>query len=70
MWPPRQIGPWASYEEIFPRNKETAYNALVSLVRPQVEYASLVVSPYAQSNINWKDTEKSMGQKWLSHIVV
>ena len=52
MWPQKQIGPWASYKEIFNPNIGIHQAAFNTIVRPQLEYASSIWSPYTQTNIN------------------
>ena len=46
MWPQKQIGPWASYEEIFKPSIKAYVKQLSTqvTVKPQVEYASPVWS--------------------------
>ena len=44
--------------------QETAYN---TLVRPQVEYASPVWSPYTQSNINKAETIQRRAARWIKN---
>ena len=49
------------------KNKDIKTMAYNSLVRPQVEYASVVWSPYAKDNINKIEKVKRRAARWVSN---